>query len=61
MHDSGLWRTNGFYQNLTLNPVLVLSSKYPCHSNLIFFKKKKLIQLTINPAYCHPDTVEGVK
>ena len=24
-----------FTKNLTLNPILVLSSKYPCYSNLI--------------------------
>ena len=24
-----------FTKNATLNPVLVISSKYPCHSNLI--------------------------
>ena len=48
-----------FTKNATLNPVLVISSKYPCHSNLI--EKEILIQLTINPAYCHPDAVEGCK
>ena len=62
MNELGLWRTNGCYQKQTLHPVLVLSSKYPCDSKMIFDYTKYInVQLTINQACYHLTIVKVYK